>query len=60
MVDPKFSQKKLVNTAKVFSEDIRMDFGTCKWVALVRKEILRSEGIEPPKEEVIKNIENRD
>ena len=45
MVDPKFSQKKLVNTAKVFSEDIRMKFGTCKWVALVRKEILRSEGI---------------
>ena len=60
MDDPNFGQERLVNTAQIFSEDIRMEFGICKCVALVRKEVLKSEGIQQPKDEVIKNIENRD
>ena len=50
---------KLVNTVRIFSEDIRMEFGISKCATLIMKRsiISKSEGIQLPNDESIKNIE---
>ena len=49
----------LLNTVRVFSEDIRMEFGISKCGVLVMKrgKLFRTEGIEMPSGEVIKEID---
>ena len=50
---------KLVNTVRIFSEDIRMEFGISKCATRIMKRsiISKSEGIQLPNDESIKNIE---
>ena len=49
----------LVNTVKIFSEDIKMEFGLPKCGVLImkRKKVVKSEGISMPDEKMMKNIE---
>ena len=49
----------LVNTVRIFSEDIGMEFGISKYDTLMIKRgiISKSEGIQLPNDEFIKNIE---
>ena len=49
----------LVNTVKIFSEDIKMEFGLPKCGVLIMKrgKVVKSEGISMPNGKIIKNIE---
>ena len=49
----------LVNTVRIFSKDIGMEFGISKCAVLIMKRgvLSRSEGIQLPNDELIKNIE---
>ena len=49
----------LVNTVRIFSEDIKMEFGLPKCGVLImkRKKVVKSEGISMPEGKMMKNIE---
>ena len=49
----------LVQTVRVYSEDIGMKFGIqkCAMAEMKREKMVRSEGIELPYEEIIKSLE---
>ena len=49
----------LVNTVRIFSEDIKMEFGLPKCGVLImkREKVVKSEGISMPNGKMLKNIE---
>ena len=53
--------ESLIHTVRIFSDDIRMEFGLSKCALLVMKRgrFERSEGIEMPNAEIMKSIEER-
>ena len=50
----------LVNTVRIFSEDIKMDFGLprCRVLIMKREKLVKSEGISMPNGNMMKNIED--
>ena len=50
----------LVNTVRIFSEDIKMDFGLprCRVLIMKREKVVKSEGISMPNGNMMKNIED--
>ena len=50
----------LVNTVRIFSEDIKMDFGLprCRVLIMKREKVVKSEGISMPNGDMMKNIED--
>ena len=49
----------LVNTVRIFSEDIKMDFGLprCRVLIMKREKVVKSEGISMPNGNMMKNVE---
>ena len=55
----KYQIDNLVNTGRIFSEDIKMEFGLPKCGVLIMKrgKVVKSEGISMPDRKMMKNIE---
>ena len=55
----KYQIVSLVNTGRIFSEDIKMEFGLPKCGVLIMKrgKVVKSEGISMPDRKMMKNIE---
>ena len=51
----------LVQTVRIFTSDIRMEFGTEKCATMIQKrgKVVRSEGIKLPNEKVIKSLQDK-